>query len=75
MEHTDRFEDDIDFDTLPIGRAELEAHLTLGAEIERNFLATQRQRPDAVPRDYAFVAMRKLRDQPFRVPIQRLYAT
>ena len=34
MEHADRFEDDFDFDTLPIGRAQLEAHASLGAEIK-----------------------------------------
>jgi hypothetical protein len=73
-EHANRFEDDIDFDALPIGRARLEAHLTLGAEIAANVLAIWKQRPDAVPKDYAFVALRKLRDRPFRVPIQRLFA-
>jgi SAM-dependent methyltransferase len=75
IEHTDRFEDDFDLDTLPIGRAQLEAHASLGAEIDRNLIAIQKQRPDAVPRDYAFVAMRKVLEQPFRIPIQRLYAT
>ena len=74
-EHTNRFEDDFDFEALPIGRDQLEAHLTIGAEVARKFLAIRKQRPDAVPKDYAFVALRKLRDQPFRVPIQRLFAS
>ena len=74
-EHTLRFEDDVDFEALPIGRAQLESHLTLGAEVERNFLANQKRAPGVVAKDYAFVAMRKVREQPFRIPIQRLYAT
>jgi hypothetical protein len=73
-EHVRGFRDDVDFDALPIGRAQLESHMTIGADIDRNLLAVQKQTPGAVARDYAFVAMRKVRDQPFRIPIQRLYA-
>jgi hypothetical protein len=73
-DHTLRFEDDVDFDALPIGRAQLESHLTLGDEVDRNVIAIQKRRPDVAVKDYAFVAMRKVRDEPFRVPIQRLYA-
>jgi hypothetical protein len=74
-EHALKFADDVDFDALPIGRAQLESHLTLGVEIDRHILANQKRRPDAAAKDYAFVAMRKVREQPFRIPIQRLYAT
>lgn len=74
-EHLRRFRDDVDFDALPIGRAQLEAHMTIGADIDKNLLTIQKRTPDAAPRDYAFVAMRKVREQPFRIPIQRLYAT
>lgn len=73
-EHTLRFEEDVDFDALPIGRAQLESHLTLGEEVDRNVIAIQKRTPDAAVKDYAFVAMRKMREQPFRIPIQRLYA-
>ena len=74
-EHTLRFADDVDFEALPIGRAELESHHTLGVAIDRNIAAMQKRRPGAAAKDYAFVAMRKVREQPFRIPIQRLYAT
>jgi hypothetical protein len=74
-EHVERFRDDMDFDALPIGRAQLESHMTIGAEIDKNLLAVQKRTSGAAGRDYAFVAMRKVRDQPFRIPIQRLYAT
>lgn len=73
-EHTLGFEDDVDFETLPIGRAQLEAHLTLGDEVDKHFIALQKRKPSVVVKDYAFVAMRKVRDQPFRFPIQSLYA-
>jgi SAM-dependent methyltransferase len=73
-EHALKFADHVSFDTLPIGRAQLESHMTIGAEIDKNLLAIQKQAPDTAPRDYAFVAMRKLQEQPFRIPIQRLYA-
>jgi hypothetical protein len=73
-EHLDRFQDDVDFDALPIGRDQLESHATVGQEIDKNLLAIQKRAPGAAPRDYAFVAMRKVREQPFRIPIQRLYA-
>ena len=73
-EHVLRFEDDVDFESLPIGRAQLESHLTLGAEVNKNSIAIQKRAPDVVTKDYAFVAMRKVREQPFRIPIQRLYA-
>ena len=75
IEHTNGFADDVDFDALPIGRAQLESHMTLEADVDRNFAAIQKRRPDATAKDYAFVAMRKVREQPFRIPIQRLYAT
>jgi hypothetical protein len=65
----------VNFDALPIGRAQLESHMTIGAEIDKNLLAVQKRTPGAAGRDYAFVAMRKVRDQPFRIPIQRLYAS
>jgi hypothetical protein len=74
-EHTVRFEDDVDFEALPIGRAQLESHLSLGAEVDKNLVAIQKRTPGVVAKDYAFVAMRKVREQPFRIPIQRLYAT
>lgn len=73
-EHVLKFKDDVDFEALPIGRSQLEAHLTLGSEVEKNILANQKRTPNAVTKDYAFVAMRKVREQPFRIPIQRLYA-
>ena len=73
-EHVRSFRDDVDFDALPIGRTQLESHMTIGAEIDKNLLAVQEQTPGAAARDYAFVAMRKVREQPFRIPIQRLYA-
>jgi hypothetical protein len=73
-EHTLRFPDDVDFEALPIGRAQLESHLTLGEEVDRNRIAIQSRTPNVVAKDYAFVAMRKVREQPFRIPIQRLYA-
>ena len=74
-EHVDRFQDDVNFDALPIGRAQLESHMTIGADIDNNLLAVQKRTPGAAGRDYAFVAMRKVREQPFRIPIQQLYAT
>jgi hypothetical protein len=74
-EHVLKFRDDVNFDALPIGRAQLESHMTIGAEIDKNLLAIQKRTPGAAARDYAFVAMRKVREQPFRIPIQRLYAT
>jgi hypothetical protein len=49
--------------------------MTIGTEIDNNLLAIQKRTPGTAPRDYAFVAMRKVREQPFRIPIQRLYAT
>jgi hypothetical protein len=73
-EHALRFRDDVNFDALPIGRAQIESHTTIGAEIDKNLRAIQKRTPGAAPRDYAFVAMRKVREQPFRIPIQRLYA-
>jgi hypothetical protein len=73
-EHALRFEDDVDFETLPIGLAQLESHLTLGAEVDKNLAAIRQRTPDVAVKDYAFVAMRKVREQPFRIPIQRLYA-
>jgi hypothetical protein len=75
QEHVLRFEDDVDFEALPIGRAELESHLTLGAKVDDNLRAIRKRTPDAAAKDYAFVAMRKVREQPFRIPTQRLYAT
>jgi hypothetical protein len=74
-EHALRFEDDVDFQALPIGRTQLESPLTLGAEVDKNLIAIRKRTPDAAAKDYAFVAMRKVREQPFRIPIQRLYAT
>ena len=73
-EHALAFEGDVDFEALPIGRAQLESHMTLGADVDTNFSAIQRQRPGATAKDYAFVAMRKVREQPFRIPVQRIYA-
>lgn len=70
-----KFHKDVNFDALPIGREQLESHMTIGAEIDRNLLAVQKRTPGAAGRDYVFVAMRKVRDQPFRIPIQRLYAS
>jgi hypothetical protein len=74
-EHALRFEDDVEFEALPIGRAQLESHLTLGAEVDKNLVAIRKRAPDVVAKDYAFVAMRKVQEVPFRIPIQRLYAT
>jgi hypothetical protein len=74
-EHALKFENDMDFEALPIGYAQLGSHLTLGADVDKNLLAIRKRSPDAVAKDYAFVAMRKVRDQPFRIPIQSLYAT
>jgi hypothetical protein len=74
-EHALRFEDDVDFEALPIGRAQLESPLTLGAEVDKNLVAIRKRAPDVVAKDYAFVAMRKVQEAPFRIPIQRLYAT
>lgn len=74
-EHVLRFADNGNFDALPIGRAQRESHMTIGTEIDNNLLAIQKRTPGTAPRDNALVAMRKLREQPFRIPIQRLYAT
>jgi SAM-dependent methyltransferase len=74
-EHALKFADDVNFDALPIGRAQLESHLTLGDEIDKNMVAIQRRNPNVAVKDYVFVAMRKTREQPFHIPIQRLYAT
>lgn len=73
-EHALRFTDDVDFEALPIGRAQLESHHTLGEEVDKNIIAIQRRTPDVAVKDYVFVAMRKVREQSFQIPIQRLYA-
>jgi SAM-dependent methyltransferase len=73
-EHTARFQDDVDFEALPIGRAQLELPLTLEAEVDKTHTAIQQRTPGVVAKDYAFVALRKVREQPFRIPIQSLYA-
>ncbi len=64
----------MEFDALPIGRVQLESNHTPGAEIDKHHVALQKQAPSVILRDYAFVAMRKTREQPFRIPVQRLYA-
>lgn len=74
-EHTRKFENDVDFEALPIGRSQLESHLTLGAEIDKHHAALQKRAPGLIFKDYAFVAMRKIRELPFRIPIQRPYAS
>ena len=74
-EHTLRFEEDVDFEALPIGRAQIEAQLTLEAEVDKAHIAIQARTPGTVTKDYAFVAMRKVRERPFRFPIQTLYAS
>ena len=40
-EHVRSFRDDVDFDALPIGRTQLESHMTIGAEIDKNLLAVR----------------------------------
>ena len=74
-EHVLRFADNGNLTRCPLGGRNVESHMTIGTEIDNNLLAIQKRTPGTAPRDYAFVAMRKVREQPFRIPIQRLYAT
>src|SRR5258708_6093702 len=69
---------ELDFDMLPIGLKDLRDHRTVWSKIVNQWLLVReavagKLAPNSytIPKDYSFVALRKVGDDPFRLPHQR----
>ncbi len=77
----DNYLQELDFDQMPIRIEDLRDHFTVWKKILRQHdnvrqLVSGRFPPDkyTTPKDYSFVALRKITDAPFRYPVQSAYA-